>query len=52
MVDGDPGALGEYVINCQEGDIDSDPAIIQSLEMGVHHVKDLRETLKPVSPCC
>ena len=40
MVDGAPGALGKNVINGQEGDTDSDPAIIQSLKMGVPHVKD------------
>ena len=40
MVDGAPGALGEFAIDCQDGDIDSDPAMIQSLEMGVPHVED------------
>ena len=50
MVDGAPGALGEYVMNGQEEDTDTDPATIQGLEMGVPDVQDQIIFPKTVGP--
>ena len=41
MEDGDPGALGEDVIHHGGKDIDTDPATIQGIEMGVPDVQDI-----------